>query len=91
MIEGHELTAGKYSIYAVPGEKMWKFGINKVADRWGLNEPDYSLDVFTFEVPVTYTEESVEQFTITIGDDGGKYFIKFWWDTSKIVIPFEVK
>lgn len=90
-IEDHTLPAGKYSMYAVPGEEVWKFGINKVANRWGLNEPDYTQDVFTFEIPVTYSKDSQEQFTITIGENDGRYSIQFWWDTSKLVVPFEVE
>lgn len=91
VIEGNVLPAGNYSMYAIPGDSIWKFGINKVADRWGKAEPDYSQDLFTFERPVTYTEEIKEQFTITIGKKEGSHEITFWWDTSKIDVPFEVK
>lgn len=90
-IEGNILPAGKYSVYAVPDPKVWKFGINRVANRWGLNEPDYTQDLFTFEVPVSYTEESLEQFTIRIGEENGKYAIQFWWDTSRLEVPFTVE
>lgn len=91
VIEGQTLPAGNYSMYAVPGDSIWKFGINKVADRWGKAEPDYTQDLFTFEMPVHYTEEVKEQFTIQISRKGGPYAITFWWDTSKINIPFEVE
>jgi len=80
------LPAGKYSIYAIPGKESWLFGINEVYDRWGLTEPDYSKDVFKIEVPIIYTKNSVEQFTISIERDK----IVVWWDTSKAEIPFEV-
>ena len=89
-IEGHQLPAGRYSVYAVPGEEEWEFGINKVADRWGLNEPDYSQDLFTFKLPVIYTEENQEQFTIIIGEVDDEYQIQFWWDTSRITVPFKI-
>lgn len=85
-ITNKKLPKGKYSLYAVPGKETWKLGINKVFDRWGASEPDYSKDVFSVLVPVTYTDTSNEQFTITISQNS----IDFWWDTSKVIVPFEV-
>lgn len=86
MISNQKLPKGAYSIYAIPGKETWKIGFNKVADRWGITEPDYSKDLFRIEVPVNYTQNSKEQFSITITNNA----IEFWWDTSKIVIPYEV-
>ncbi len=80
------LKKGKYSIYAVPGKLSWKFGFNSDANRWGASEPDYSKDLFTVEVPVTYTSESIEQFNININSNK----IVFNWDTSLIKLPFKV-
>lgn len=91
IIMGNELPVGKYSIYAVPDKETWQFGINSVANRWGLNEPDYTQDLFTFEIPVSYTDEIKEQFTISISEEVNQYAIQFWWDTSRLVIPFSVE
>jgi DUF2911 family protein len=86
LIGNHNLAKGIYSVYAVPGKENWKFGFNSVAERWGASEPDYSKDLFTFELPVSYTLDSNEKFTITIDENS----IDFWWSTSKVVMPYKV-
>ena len=65
-IKGQKLPKGRYSIYAVPGEEVWKIGINAVADRWGASEPDYAKDLFVVDIPANTTHESQEEFTIYI-------------------------
>ncbi len=35
MINGQKLPAGKYSFYAIPGEKEWILIFNKTWDQWG--------------------------------------------------------
>lgn len=88
-IAGQSLTPGKYSIYAVPGKEKWKIGINNDANRWGYSEPDYDKDVLNFEVPVTYSSEIVEQFTITVepAETGAELILQ--WDTSIVRIPIK--
>jgi len=86
MIKGQKLAKGIYSIYAVPGEEVWKIGINAVANRWGASEPDYTKDIFVVDIPVNATNESKEQFTIYI--EAGE--IVFWWDTTIAVLPYEL-
>lgn len=86
IISNHRLSKGVYSVYAVPGEETWTIGFNEVANRWGASEPDYSKDLFLVEVPVNYTKESKEQFTILINEKT----ITFWWDTSKIIVSYKV-
>src|SRR3954463_14450219 len=35
-VEGKKLPAGKYSLYAIPGEKQWQFIINSQTGQWGI-------------------------------------------------------
>lgn len=35
-VEGKSLPAGKYSIYAIPGEKEWTIIFNKQTGQWGV-------------------------------------------------------
>ena len=86
---GQKLEPGKYSMYAVPGEKKWKIGINSEEKRWGYSEPNYDEDVLNIEVPVSYSEEEIEQMTITLEptEQGATMVLK--WDTSVINIPVE--
>ncbi len=36
-VEGKALPAGKYSLYALPGETEWTIIINSVTGQWGIN------------------------------------------------------
>ncbi len=35
-VEGKALPAGKYSLFAIPGEKEWKFILNSQTGQWGV-------------------------------------------------------
>lgn len=35
-VEGKVLPAGKYSLFAIPGEKEWKFIFNSQTGQWGI-------------------------------------------------------
>lgn len=37
MVEGKALPKGKYSIYAIAGEKTWQIIFNKKTGQWGIN------------------------------------------------------
>jgi hypothetical protein len=36
MVEGKKLPAGKYSLYAIPGEHEWTFIFNSKTGQWGI-------------------------------------------------------
>ena len=36
-VEGKSLPAGKYSLYAIPGEKGWTIIFNSATGQWGIN------------------------------------------------------
>jgi hypothetical protein len=41
MVEGQKLPAGKYSLYATPGETEWKIIFNSQTGQWGIKKnPD---------------------------------------------------
>ncbi len=86
IIGENKLKKGIYSIYAVPGKEVWKFGFNKDANRWGASEPNYDKDLFTVTVPVNYIGESIEQFNIKIN----QHEIIFSWDNSEAKLPYKL-
>lgn len=46
MVEGKKLPAGKYSLYAIPGESEWTFIFNSKTGQWGIK-----MDGSTTEEP----------------------------------------
>ena len=44
MVEGKKLPAGKYSLYAIPGEKEWTFIFNSKTGQWGIGKDGSATD-----------------------------------------------
>jgi len=86
---GKPLKAGKYSIYAIPGEKAWEIAINKNANHWGKNEPNHDNDVLVSTVPVTYSDQIIEQFIIEFSPIEGGAEVVLKWDTSVVRIAIK--
>ncbi|MFL6450000.1 MAG: DUF2911 domain-containing protein [Bryobacteraceae bacterium] len=78
---GPELSAGSYSLWAIPLPAKWTIIVNKAANVWGTDY-DHSQDVARFDVPVNKTAR-VEEFTIALKkktDNSAE--ISFSWGTQ---------
>ena len=84
---GQPLKAGKYAVYAFPGEHTWEIGVNSKSNLWGAAEPDHENDVLMVTVPVSYTDEVLEQFKITFEPTEQGAEMVLTWDTSVVRIP----
>jgi hypothetical protein len=78
-VEGHELAAGKYSLWAVPGEKEWAIVINKEVPRWGTMYPE-GKDAFRFNVKPGKAPKTTELMTYEIAKSGKVSLL--WGDTK---------
>lgn len=69
VIEGHELSSGKYSLYTIPDEEQTTIIFNKDWDQWGTiyNE---DRDALRIVVPTYSSDHPTEQFTISIEPTG---------------------
>jgi len=56
---GKPVNAGTYRMYAVPGPTSFQVGLNsELGVYFGINEPDYKLDVIKVDAPVTVAPET---------------------------------
>ena len=88
-IEGKKLPAGKYSLYAIPGEKVWTIIFNKQTGQWGVKRGgatsrDESQDALTVQVKAKKTD-LMERLTYDITDKG---FVLRWENTE---VPVSIK
>jgi len=89
------LKEGRYSLWTIPNEKTWTVIFNSTIPPWGV---DYNseaartsaTDVLTIDVPVTQTNEVVEQFTITFAKIEAGYEMNFLWDKTSVTVPFSI-
>ena len=65
---GHEIPAGTYGLFTIPGEKEWTIIINKNSGQWGAYRYDEKQDVVRFKVTPDKLAEQVETFTIDFND-----------------------
>jgi hypothetical protein len=89
-IEGKKIPAGKYSLYAIPGEKEWTIILNSATGQWGINRDgttteDPAKDVLRVKVKPVKSSEFNERLTYMV-DKGG---IALYWENLKV--PVEVK
>ncbi|HEY5462453.1 MAG TPA: DUF2911 domain-containing protein [Hanamia sp.] len=62
-VEGKTLPAGKYSLYALPGEKEWVFIFNSKTGQWGIkNDGSTTEDPANDVIKVTVKPEKSATF-----------------------------
>jgi hypothetical protein len=90
MIEGKELPAGKYSLFATPGEKEWQFIFNSETGQWGIkrggeSNRDPAKDVLTISAKPTASATMNERL---VYDVTGKGFSLKW---ENLEVPVAIK
>ncbi len=86
------LKAGKYSMYAYPGNDTWQVVFNSESDRWGVPEPDKETEVLKVNVTSTTVEPITEQFVISFNTgDSGTVNMVWSWDQTIVTTPMIVQ
>lgn len=89
-IEGRELPAGKYSLFAAPGEKEWQLIFNSQSGQWGVKRTgeanrDAANDVLTVTVKPTASPVMNERLLYEITGNG---FALKW---ENLEVPVAIK
>jgi hypothetical protein len=91
---GARVPKGIYSLWTVPGEKIWKVILNSEVGQWGVefngraNKSDEN-DVVEIDVSAIKSKEVFEQFTISFEEMGDEVHLVLMWDQTIVVIPIE--
>ena len=91
-LEGVEISAGKYALFTIPGEKEWTVIISKNAAQWGSFQYNEKDDVTRFKVNPVTLAESIETFTIEfnhIRDESA--VLNLVWDKTVVPIHLSVE
>lgn len=83
-VEGKPLPAGKYSLYAIPGEKEWTIIFNKQTGQWGVmrggkTSRDPARDAITVQVKPKKSSALVERLAYDVTSNG---FVLRWENTN---------
>lgn len=89
-VEGKSLPAGKYSLYAIPGEKEWTIIFNSATGQWGVQRggdasADPAKDVLRVTVKPEKSNEFNERLTYMVDTNG----FALYWDNLKV--PVSIK
>jgi hypothetical protein len=84
---GVAVKAGTYRAYAIPGSTEFEIILNSELGKWGAFEPDHDFDVYKTKVPVSKTQNFIEQYTIRIEQVEGGANIIFEWADVQFVVP----
>ena len=87
IIDSKKVPSGRYTLYTIPDKAIWTIIINKKVNTWGAYAYDSSQDLLRVKVPVEYSNENLEAFSITIkGKDSGA-FLHLGWDNLRVNLP----
>ena len=89
-VGGKSLPAGKYSLYALVGEKEWTIIFNSQTGQWGINRDgttteDPAKDVLRVAVKPKKSDAMNERLVYTINDKG---FVLSW---ENLDVPVSIK
>jgi hypothetical protein len=89
-VEGKALPAGKYSLYAIPGEKEWTIIFNSETGQWGIKRSgetteDPAKDVLRVKVKPEKSPSPTEALSYKVDSKG---FALFW---ENLQVPVSVK
>lgn len=83
-VEGKQLPAGKYSLFAVPGQDEWKIIFNAQTGQWGTRH-DPSKDVLTVSVKPVASASMNERLRYEVTPGG----IVLKWENLEV--PLSIK
>lgn len=88
---GQKITAGKYGLFTIPGEKEWTIILNKDAAQWGSYTYKEDQDVVRLKVKSFAISPKVETFTIQFTNvKPGSLDLLLSWENTGVSIPFAV-
>lgn len=90
VIDGVEVSAGSYTLFTWPTPEETRLIISKQTGQWGTVYREEN-DLARIVMRVEQLDQSVEKFTITIGEKDGTGMIALEWDDRRYWIPVAVK
>jgi Protein of unknown function (DUF2911) len=89
MFGNTHVSAGKYTLFTLPGEKSWQLIINKQTGQWGTAY-DQKQDLARIPMSVGKTSAPVEQLTIAVADTPSGGELQISWENTLVTAPFSV-
>jgi hypothetical protein len=89
---GVPLSAGTYSLFAIPEPDKWTIIVNTGLGQWGAYDYDESLDVARFSLATNSTLKTYEALSIWFDEASGPSTkLRFAWDQTEVVVPITTR
>jgi hypothetical protein len=89
-VQGKELPAGKYTLFAIPGETEWQFIFNSETGQWGIKRGgDANFDPAKTVLTVSTTPRKSAQMNERLKYEIHKKEVVLKWENLEV--PLEVK
>ena len=89
LVGGTRVPAGKYTLYTLPSEGIWKLIINKQTGQWGTRYA-VSKDLARIDLQKKALPQLVDQFTISFEPRGPKATtMKLEWENTSLSINID--
>jgi Protein of unknown function (DUF2911) len=91
IVGGKAITAGKYALFTIPGEKEWTIIINADTSLHGAFGYDMQKDIHRFKVQPMKSEKFQEAFTIDLNEltKTGEGSLALNWENTLVKIPLQ--
>lgn len=88
-IGGKKVSAGTYSMFAIPAKENWTIILNKQTDRWGAFTYNEQKDLLRTTVPVTILGQPIEAFSMTFLETADGADLYMAWDQTQVMLPIK--
>jgi len=88
---GHEVAAGTYAVFSIPGKDEWTIVLNKELEPMGTSKYDEKLDVLRLTVKPSALDHVVEHMHVEldpISDTSAS--LDILWEKTKVSVKIEV-
>jgi len=90
-VGGAEVPAGTYELFTIPSPTEWTVIIHQKQSQWGSYAYDSANDVARVSVVPVSLAETVESFSIGIGDlTSNTGTLDIAWDNVRVSVPIEI-
>jgi hypothetical protein len=90
-LNGADIAAGAYSVFAIPEKDEWTIILNKDTEQGGTGKYDEKLDVARFKAKTATTHHTIENYAIWIDDISDESAtLTFAWEKTEVPVKLEV-
>ena len=90
-VEGKDVPAGSYTLFAIPNADKWTLIISKKTGEWGTQYPGAGEDLARVDMKVSQLPSKLENFTISYEPSSSGCAMKADWDTTRASVEISEK